>query len=66
MPGFLEILRMGAALAGGALLGHWFLKEVRQARAAGKPWYAPYKTIPGMLVILAIIILPLLYWRLNY
>jgi len=65
MSGFMELLRMAAALGAGALLGHWFLKEVRRARAAGKPWHAPYKTLPGILVLMAIIILPLLYWWLN-
>jgi hypothetical protein len=65
MPGLVEIVRMGAALGAGALLGHWFLKEVRRARAAGKPWYTPYKTLPGFLVLLAVIILPLILWRIN-
>ena len=66
MPGIVELLRMVAALGAGALLGHAFLKEVRRARAAGQPWYTPYKTLPGILVIIAVIVLPLLYWRLNY
>ena len=66
MPGVVELLRMGAALVAGAVLGNFFLKEVRRARRAGKPWHAPYKTLPGMLVLLAIIILPLLYWRLSH
>ncbi|MGB5987216.1 MAG: hypothetical protein WBG37_18070 [Desulfobacterales bacterium] len=66
MPGVVELLRMAAALGTGALLGNWFLKEVRRARNAGKPWHAPYKTVPGILVLLALIILPLLYWRLGF
>lgn len=33
------------------LLGNWFLSEVRKAKAAAKPWYAPYLTIPGILIV---------------
>ena len=65
MPGIAELLRMAAALIAGAMLGSWFLKEVRRCRAAGQPWHAPYRTVPGILVLLTVIILPLLYWRLN-
>ena len=43
------------------LLGNWFLSEVRKAKLAGKPWYAPYLTAPGILVLLALL-LPILLW----
>jgi hypothetical protein len=38
------------------LLGNWFLSEVRKAKAAGKPWYAPYLTIPGILILITFMI----------
>ncbi|BBO80339.1 hypothetical protein [Desulfosarcina ovata] len=38
------------------LLGNWFLKEARKAKALGKPWYAPYLTIPGILIIIVFLI----------
>ena len=30
--------------------------EVKKAKAHGKPWYAPYLTIPGVLVIAALLV----------
>lgn len=38
------------------LLGNWFLSEVRKAKAAAQPWYAPYLTIPGILIIVTFMI----------
>lgn len=38
------------------LLGNWFLAEARKAKAADKPWYAAYLTIPGILVLVALLI----------
>lgn len=38
------------------LLGNWFLSEVKKAKMARKPWYAPYLTIPGILVVIALMI----------
>jgi len=33
------------------ILGHWLHKEVRKARALGRPWYTPYLSTPGILII---------------
>lgn len=38
------------------LLGNWFLSEVKKAKAARKPWYAPYLTIPGILILIVFMI----------
>lgn len=60
-----QIIKMVAVLAAAALLGNWFLSELRSARHSGKPWYAAYLTPPGILIILAAVILPLTAWYLN-
>ncbi|MGD9016607.1 MAG: hypothetical protein PVH30_04435 [Desulfobacterales bacterium] len=54
MNGFLQILKMVVVLAAAVTLGNWFLAEYRSARAKGRPWYAPYLTIPGILILIAI------------
>jgi hypothetical protein len=54
------ILQAIPVLVTAALLGNWFLSEVKQAKAARKPWYAPYLTPPGLLILFAILI-PLIY-----
>jgi hypothetical protein len=46
------------------MLGNWFLKEVKKAKAAGEPWYAPYLTVPGILVLI-VLMLPFLLRFLN-
>lgn len=60
-PNIINLIRAVAILAAASLLGNWFLHEVRKAKKAGKPWYTPYGTLPGVLV-LAVLILPLIYW----
>jgi hypothetical protein len=61
-----QIIKMLAVLAAAALLGNWFLHELQSARRKGKPWYAPYLTPPGILIILAAVFLPLAAWYLNH
>ncbi|MDL2270138.1 hypothetical protein LJC41_09280 [Desulfosarcina sp. OttesenSCG-928-G17] len=52
----LLILKAISILAAAFLLGNWYLSEARKAKAAGKPWYASYFTLPGILIILALMI----------
>ncbi len=54
MNGLLQILKVVVVLAAAAILGNWFLAELRSARAKGQSWYAPYLTIPGILILIAI------------
>jgi hypothetical protein len=51
-------------LVAALLIGNWFLAEVKKARLNGKPWYQPYLSIPGLLIILALI-LPIIVWITN-
>ncbi len=53
------LLRFIAVLVAAAIIGNWFLSELRKARAARLPWYRPYLSIPGLL-ILAAVLLPVL------
>jgi hypothetical protein len=50
------ILKAIPILVAAIFLGNWFLSEVRKAKSAGKPWYAPYLTIPGILILLTFMI----------
>lgn len=61
MNAIVEALRLLSVLLAAAILGHWFLAEVRAARRRGRPWYAAYLSTPGLLV-LAALALPLLWW----
>ncbi len=56
-----EILKMVAVLAAAAIVGNWFLSEVKKAKATGAPWYAPYLSVPGLIILVAIA-LPLFFY----
>jgi len=57
----ISLLKMVAVLLAASLLGYWFLSELKQARLRQRPWYAPYLTLPGLLIIIALFI-PVMVW----
>ena len=57
-----QIIKLIAILAAASLLGNWFLRELRSARRNRKPWYAVYLTPPGLLILLAAVVLPIAAW----
>ena len=62
MNGFnwLTLLKYGGVLIAAIILGNWFLAEVKKANRQQQPWYRPYLSVPG-LIILAALSLPLIY-----
>jgi hypothetical protein len=56
----LKIVQLIAVLLAACILGNWYLAEYKKARAAGLPWYRAYFSLPGILIILLIFLLPLL------
>ena len=61
MSWLFDLIKIVAILAAAGILGNWFLREVKQAKRSGKPWYTPYTSLPGILVII-VVLLPLLVW----
>jgi hypothetical protein len=61
MSQIVEIIKMIAVVAAAATLGNWFLKEIKKSRARRSPWYTPYISLPGILVIIAILLPILIY-----
>jgi len=62
VPEITKILRFLAPLVAAVLVGNWFLSEVKKARATNQPWYRPYLSTPGLLIILAAILIPIILW----
>ncbi len=62
MPDLVTILKMLGPLVAAILVGNWFLSEVKKARAGRQPWYRPYVSPPGLLIILAAILIPIILW----
>jgi H+/Cl- antiporter ClcA len=59
-----SILKCIAVLVAALMIGNWFLAEVKKARSQRKPWYQPYLSIPGLLILLALL-LPIIIWIIN-
>ena len=60
----ITLLKFAAVLIAAILTGNWFLTEVRKAKINRQPWYQPYLTVPG-LIILAAMSLPVILWLVN-
>jgi hypothetical protein len=61
-PKLFEVLRLACVLIAAAVIGNWFTLELKKARTAGKPLYAAYLTVPGILIILAVLVIPVVVW----
>jgi hypothetical protein len=61
MPALIDIIKLASVLLGSAILGNWFLSELKRARMRKLPWYTVYLS-PAGLLILAALSLPIIYW----
>lgn len=66
MQKIVEILKIIPILIAAVLLGNWFLAELKRANAAGAPWYKAYISIPGVLILLAILVIPIVLWLMSH
>ena len=64
LSAIISLLKMAAVLLAASFLGNWFLSELKKARILEKPWYAPYLSLPGLLIIIALFI-PVVVWMLQ-
>jgi len=59
---FLFFIKAIAMLIAAGILGNWFLSEVRNAKTRKEPWYKPYLSPPGLMIIAVVLLLPVLLW----
>ncbi len=59
-----KILEAVCVLVAAILVGNWFLGEVRKSQAGKAPWYAPYVSLPGI-VIMLVMAIPIVLWVIN-
>lgn len=62
---FVAIIKIAALLIAALILGNWFLSEVKKAKAQRAPWYQPYLTPPGILIVCIVILLPIITWLIK-
>ena len=53
------IIKAGAILIAALIVGNSFLQELKKARALGLPWYKPYLTLPGIIILIIILVVPI-------
>ncbi len=61
MTSLLEAAKLVSVLLGAAILGNWFLSEVKRSRRRNLPWYSAYLSPPGLLILAALLV-PVIYW----
>jgi len=54
------IIKAAAVLIAALILGNSFLGELKKARALGLPWYKPYLSPAGIVILIAILVVPIL------
>lgn len=59
-----KALEAVCVLVAAIIVGNSFLKEVRKAQASKAPWYAPYLSLPGVVIIIVLIV-PIVWWALG-
>lgn len=62
MANLVMLLKMVACLIAGIALGNWFLTKARQGQARGDAWYKAYLSPPGLIILAALIVLPVVLW----
>ena len=56
----IKVLQMISILVAAGILGNWYLSEYRRIRATDLPWYRAYLTLPGIILIIVIFLLPMI------
>ena len=51
---FIKLMKYAAVLIAAIIIGNWFLAEVRKAKMNKQPWYKPYISVPGLIVLVAL------------
>ncbi len=62
MENLVILMKMIACLIGGIAVGNWFLTRVKRGHQRGDPWYKAYYSPPGLIILLAVFLLPLFLW----
>ncbi len=66
MEKIVNLIKIIPILIAAILLGNWFLTEIKRANATGKPWYTAYISAPGLLILLAILVIPVVRWLMSH
>ena len=49
------VIKIILILTGAIIVGNWFLEELKKGYKLNLPWYKPYLSLPGIIIICAIL-----------
>ncbi len=55
----ITILKVIPILIAALILGNSFMAELKKARDQGLPWYKPYLSLPGIIILIIILVVPI-------
>jgi len=58
----ITLVKYIAVLVAAMIIGNWFLIKAKKAKINEQPWYKPYISLPGLIILLAVLGLPLFLW----
>lgn len=58
--GIVDIIKLAPVFIAAAIVGNWFLSEVKKAKKNQSPWYTPYISPPGIIILVVILFLPVI------
>jgi hypothetical protein len=65
VQGLVTLIKLIAVFAAATYLGRWFQAEMKMSKARKEPTYKPFLSLPGLLILGAIIFLPIILWMLK-
>jgi hypothetical protein len=49
-----NLIKYAAVLVAAIISGNWFLTEAKKAKTNKEPWYKPYLSLPGLIILAAL------------
>lgn len=60
--GLVTVIKLVAVFAAATYLGRWFQAEMKLSRARKEPAYKPFLSLPGIIILGALTLLPFILW----
>ena len=65
MENLITLVKIIAVFSAAIILGNWFLSEARQSKLRGDPVYKAYLSLPGIIITIIVLLLPIIVWFLK-
>jgi len=62
VQGIVTVIKMVAVFMAATMLGRWFRDEIKKSAIRKEPWHKPYLSLPGLIILAAMFLLPVLLW----